>query len=108
MKINTLFIGACALLMTTASQAQVYKCTKDGKVEYSNSPCDKEAKPVQLKGNVTVLNREAFIGKKDDPKTDAKADVKGSILGVKPLDPVGDCTKKGGKIDKELRACIIQ
>ena len=93
-----------ALVFAPNSQAQIYKCTKDGRVEYANSPCDKEAKPVQLKGNVTVLGKEAFVGKKDDA---AKADGKGAILGIKPLDPIGDCTKKGGKVDKELRACII-
>ena len=107
MKFITILIGACALLAATSSHAQMYKCTKDGKVEYSNSPCDKEAKPVQLKGNVTVLNKEAFVGKKDDPKSDNKPDNKGSILGIKPIDPIADCAKKGGKVDKELRACII-
>ena len=111
-----LAIVVAALSAASTSYAQIYKCTKDGKVEYANSPCDKEAKPVQLKGNVTVLGKEAFVGKKDEPakadgkadgKTDNKADGKGTILGIKPLDPIGDCTKKGGKIDKELRACII-
>ena len=92
-----------AMFVAKPSHAQIYKCTKAGKVEYANSPCDKEAKPAQLKGNVTVLGKEAFTGK----KVEAKADEKGAILGIKPLDPIGDCTKKGGKIDKELRACII-
>ena len=101
-------VAMCAIGFASASHAQIYKCTKDGKVEYANSPCDKEAKPVRLKGNVTVLGKEAFVGKKDElTKTDSKADGKGTILGIKPLDPIGDCTKKGGKIDKELRACII-
>jgi hypothetical protein len=27
---------------------------------------------------------------------------------LKPIDPVGDCKAKGGTVDKELRACIVQ
>jgi Domain of unknown function (DUF4124) len=89
-----------ALALTCAPvQAEIYKCTKDGKVEYANVPCEKDAKPAALKGNVTVVNKSAFVGKEGkDPKA--------SVL-PKPLDPVGDCKRKGGEIDPEFKACRL-
>jgi hypothetical protein len=105
-----------ALLLTAPINAQtkvsggaggstLYKCTKNGKVEYSNSPCDAKAQPAVLKGTVTSLNKEAFVG-----KARAEADPAGkgkTILGVTPPNPIEECRKKGGKLDLELRACAL-
>jgi hypothetical protein len=58
-------------------QAEIYKCTKDGKVEYANVPCEKDAKPAALKGNVTVVNKSAFVGKEGkDPKASVIANAR--------------------------------
>lgn len=105
-----------ALVLCASAQAQtkvaggaggstLYKCTKNGKVEYSNSPCDAKAQPAVLKGTVTTLNKEAFVGK---ARAQADANGKGkTILGITPPNPIEECRKKGGKLDLELRACAL-
>jgi hypothetical protein len=37
-----------------------------------------------------------------------KKEVDNRPVWLKPIDPVGDCKAKGGTVDKELRACIVQ
>jgi hypothetical protein len=94
-----------APMLSPPAHAEVYKCTRGGRVEYSNSPCSKDAKPHQLKGNVTVINSEALTGKAKESKAEGAGKGPTSILGIKPLDPIGDCKRKGGEFDKEFRAC---
>jgi Domain of unknown function (DUF4124) len=100
-----------AVLWSPCARADIYKCVKDGKVEYANSPCEKDAKSVQLKGNVTVLKKEAITGKADPTKTEPTS-ASGipslpSLPNIKPPDPIGDCKKKGGTFDPEFRACKL-
>jgi Domain of unknown function (DUF4124) len=97
-----------AVLWSPSAQADIYKCVKDGKVEYANSPCEKDAKSVQLKGNVTVLKKEAITGKTETTKAEpAAATGIAGLPGIKPPDPIGDCKKKGGTFDPEFRACKL-
>ncbi len=97
--LSSLFSGA-----TLAQASTVYKCTKNGKVEYSNAPCDAAAKPAQLKGTVNSLPKDAFVGQKK-----ASDDTKGgkTILGITPPNPIEECRKKGGKLNLEFRACEL-
>lgn len=44
-----LAIAAGALLAVSAAQAQVYKCTEDGKVVFSDRPCVVDDKPIDIK-----------------------------------------------------------
>ncbi len=83
----------------------IYKCTVNGKLVYSNSPCSPDAKPAQLRGSVTTLNKEAFVGKAEAAKPGGSE--RKTILGITPPDPVADCHKKGGKINREFRACEL-
>ncbi len=97
-----------AALWSPCVQADIYKCVKDGKVEYANSPCEKDAKSVQLKGNVTVLKKEAITGKTESTKSEPTAALGiPGLPAIKPPDPIGDCKKKGGTFDPEFRACKL-
>jgi Domain of unknown function (DUF4124) len=82
----------------------VYKCTKNGRVEYSNAPCDQAAKPAQLKGTVNSLPKEAFVGQN---KTAKDAGGGKTILGITPPNPIEECRKKGGKLNLEFKACEL-
>jgi Domain of unknown function (DUF4124) len=86
----------------------VYKCTKNGKVEYSNAPCDQAAQPAKLKGTVNSLPKEAFVGQSKMAK-DAGKDASGgkTILGITPPNPIEECRKKGGKLNLEFKACEL-
>jgi Domain of unknown function (DUF4124) len=86
----------------------VYKCTKTGKVEYSNAPCDQAAQPAKLKGTVNSLPKEAFVGQGKTAK-DAGKDASGgkTILGITPPNPIEECRKKGGKLNLEFKACEL-
>lgn len=44
-----------ALLLPAAAQAEVYRCTQDGRTVYTDTPCAPDAAPAQL----PVLNRSA-------------------------------------------------
>ncbi len=103
---NLLKYGVLALGFfagNACAQSTVYKCTKNGKVEYSNAPCDTAAKPAQLKGTVTSMPKESFVGKAAaaDPKTGK------TILGITPPNPIEECRKKGGKLNLEFKACEL-
>jgi hypothetical protein len=105
----TVYAVAAGLLcfMPTQVSAQgntVYKCSKNGKVEYSNAPCDQAAKPAQLKGTVNSLPKEAFVGQN---KTAKDAGGGKTILGITPPNPIEECRKKGGKLNLELKACEL-
>ncbi len=100
-------LNACLLasaLCSTPAHAEIYKCVIAGKTTYANEPCTKDAKPATLKGNVTVVDRKAFVGQ-DKPKEATPAGK--TVLGIKVPNPAADCKAKGGTIDKELRACML-
>lgn len=95
--------GSAATGHVHAQSNTVYKCMKNGKVEYSNAPCDVAAKPAKLKGTVNSMSKESFTG-------NAKVEeAKGSktILGVTPPNPIEECRKKGGKLNLEFKACEL-
>jgi hypothetical protein len=87
----------------------VYKCTKNGKVEYSNAPCDQAAKPAQLKGTVNSMPKEVFVGQSKSTKDAAtkEASAGKTILGITPPNPIEECRKKGGKLNLEFKACEL-
>jgi Domain of unknown function (DUF4124) len=86
----------------------VYKCTKNGKVEYSNAPCDQAAQPAKLKGTVNSLPKEAFVGQNKTTKDAGKVTSGGkTILGITPPNPIEECRKKGGKLNLEFKACEL-
>ena len=97
-------VAFTALLSYTGSaKAAMYKCVAaDGKTVYADHPCDgnANAKAWQPKQPLNVVKSETLTGTKAQP-----ADKRPAWL--KPLDPVGDCKRKGGKIDPELRACML-
>lgn len=99
------WMAAAVVLGTTAmpAQAELYKCrTRDGRVEFTDQKCPgaTSAEPFRPRRELTVIESERFTGK---PRTAAP----GRPSWLKPLDPVGDCKAKGGRIDPELRACIV-
>ncbi len=94
-----------AVLGTAAmpANAELYKCrTRDGRVEFTDQRCAgaTSAEPFRPKRELTVIESRRFTGK---PKEAAP----GRPAWLKPLDPVGDCKAKGGRIDPEFRACIV-
>lgn len=81
----------------------MYKCTDaSGKIAYADKPCagNPKAAPWKPKEPLNVVSSESLTGRKAEAKDNRPG-------WLKPIDPVGDCKKKGGKIDPELRACII-
>lgn len=99
-------IAFTALLSYTGSaKAAMFKCTDgNGKTTYSDQPCagDPNAKAWTPKQPLNVVRAETLTGRKDAP---AAADKRPEWL--RAPSPVGDCKKRGGKIDPELRACIL-
>jgi Domain of unknown function (DUF4124) len=84
------------LSFTSTLKAEMYKCSdSSGKTVYA------DAKPWKPKGPLNVVSSESLTGAR---KTEA-ADKRPGWL--KPIDPVGDCKRKGGKIDPEFRACML-
>jgi hypothetical protein len=105
--LTTLTLSACLIASAFGprlASAEIYKCVTAGKTTYANEPCSKDAKPATLKGNVTVVERQAFVGQ-DKPKE--AATVGKTALGIKVPNPAAECKAKGGTIDKELRACML-
>lgn len=92
------------LSFSPAAKAQMYKCTDaSGKTAYADKPCsgNPNAKPWVPKQPLNVVSSESLTGaRKTEP-----ADKRASWL--KPIDPIGDCKRKGGKIDPEFRACML-
>jgi Domain of unknown function (DUF4124) len=95
---STIAFGALA---SAPASAEIYKCVIAGKTTYSNTPCSKDAKPAQLKGNVTTIEGKHLAPKAKDEPTQR------SVMGVKIPNPVAECKARGGTIDKELRACML-
>lgn len=91
------------LALAEPAQAATYKCVgASGRTEYADHPCngDPGARPWQPKRPINVLGSEAFTGRKAEPADRRPAWLKGP-------DPIGDCKRKGGTIDPELRACVL-
>lgn len=98
-----LLAGFMTLTALGTAQAAMFKCTDaSGKVVYADKPCggDPKATAWQPKAPLNVVSSESLTGKKPQAKDNRPS-------WLKPLDPVGDCKKKGGKIDPELRACML-
>lgn len=97
-------LGVMALIVvSTAAHATMYKCVDGaGRTVYSDQPCNNNPSASQWKPKqpLNVVSSESLTGRKAEP-----ADKRPAWL--KPIDPVGDCKKKGGKIDPELRACML-
>jgi hypothetical protein len=92
------------LSFTSTLKAEMYKCSdSSGKTVYTDQPCNgnPNAKPWKPKQPLNVVSSESLTGAR---KTEA-ADKRPGWL--KPIDPVGDCKRKGGKIDPEFRACML-
>lgn len=86
------------------TKAEMYKCANaNGQTVYADKPCngDPKAKPWVPKQPLNVVKSESLTG----GQKKAAADSRPSWL--KPIDPIGDCKRKGGKIDPELRACML-
>lgn len=80
----------------------MYKCAgPNGRISYADRPCPPGAgKPMRSRGSFTVIESGNLTGTRSRP-----GDTRPGWL--KPIDPIGDCKRKGGRIDPELRACII-
>ena len=81
----------------------MYKCQVKGRTMFQDSVCPgvKDSQPYIPKAKLNTMSSEAITGK---PK-----EAPDSRPGwLKPMDPIADCKAKGGIVDKELRACMLQ
>jgi Domain of unknown function (DUF4124) len=92
------------LCFTGSARAEMYKCNDaGGKTVYADKPCNgnPNAKPWKPKAPLNVVSSESLTGTKKSESAEKRPSW------LKPIDPIGDCKRKGGKIDPELRACIV-
>jgi len=84
------------------AQAGMYKCPRGGGFEYTDRPCNGDPGANQFKPRqpLNVVGSETLTGRKAEVKDQRPAWLKGP-------DPIGDCKRKGGTIDPELRACML-
>ncbi len=93
------------LAIGNTASAAMFKCqAPDGRTEYQDRPCKGDPKAVEWKPKqpLNVVSSESLTGR---PKEASEKDTRPAWL--RGPDPVGDCKRKGGTIDKELRACRL-
>ena len=101
-----LLLGIAFLLAAAApgqSEAALYKCQIAGKTVFQDKECPgvKDSKPYTPRNPINTMSSTAMTGQ-------PKKEVDNRPAWLKPIEPVGDCKAKGGTVDKELRACIVQ
>ena len=87
------------------AHATMFKCrTPDGRITYSDQACPNGGGAWKPRPNVTVLPSGSFTG---GSKKAGSASADGRPGWLKPIDPIGDCKRRGGEIDREMRACRL-
>lgn len=98
---------ACGLaLVACQANAELYKCAgANGRVEYTDRPCkgDPNAVPWRPRQPLNVVDSATLTGRSKESK--GSKDARPAWL--KGPDPVGDCKRRGGTIDPEMRACRL-
>ena len=90
------------LLLPAAAHAAMYKCPRGGGFEYTDQPCGRDPSAHQFRPRqpLNTVSSESLTGRKAEPADSRPAWLRGP-------DPIGDCKRKGGEIDKEMRACRL-
>lgn len=107
MAASAIAIATCAMFVSWSAPAHaaMYKCRgADGRTTYSDQPCAKGADTWKPRASITVMPAASLTGRAAVGKAET-GDKRPEWL--RPLDPIGDCKRKGGRIDRELRACIV-
>jgi len=88
------------------AQATMYKCkSADGRTIYGDEPCTNGGGAWTPRNAITILPSSALTGNR--AKSAASASNDGRPDWLKPIDPIGDCKRRGGQIDREMRACRL-
>ncbi|MEZ5653536.1 MAG: DUF4124 domain-containing protein [Burkholderiaceae bacterium] len=103
----TVLASLLTMACLTPAHATMYKCRgSDGRTTYGDEPCANGGGEWKPRTNITVLPSSSLTGSKNaNAGESATTDARPQWL--KPIDPIGDCKRRGGKIDKELRACML-
>ena len=95
-----------ALSWLAPVHADMYKCRgADGRTTYGDAPCPSGGAAWKPRANVTVVPSSSLTGRRAG--ADKSESLDGSSQSLKPIDPIGDCKRRGGRIDRELRACMV-
>ena len=102
-------ILSIGLVLPALADATMYKCRNaSGALEYRDHPCPgrPDSRPFVPQDRLTVVPADSLTGQSARSGSGTQDKRPGWIKELAP-DPIGHCTRRGGTIDRELRACML-